>query len=81
MRIHFNGSPTATVGVEVELQIIDPVSEQLGSHAELMRVREVMKTGPSCARQRRVYADTGDFTRVVDSVVRELRDSVPVAGD
>ena len=46
-----------------------------------MRVREIMKTGPSCARQRRVYADTGDFTRVVDSVVRELRDSVPVAGD
>jgi len=63
------------------IESLEPVSEQLGSHAELMRVREVMKTGPSCARQWRVYADTGDFTRVVDSVVRELRDSVPVAGD
>ncbi len=56
---------------------LEPVSERLGSHAELMRVGEIVKTGPSCVRQRRVYADTGDFTRVVDSVVRELRDSVP----
>ena len=59
------------------LEALEPVSKRLGSHAELMRVREIMKAGPSYARQRQVYADTGDFTRVVDSVVRELRDSVP----
>ena len=59
------------------LEALEPVSQRLGSHAELMRVRESMKAGPSCDRQRQVYADTGDFTRVVDSVVRELRDSVP----
>ena len=33
MRIHFNGSPTATVGVEVELQIIDPETKNLVSGA------------------------------------------------
>ena len=60
------------------IETLAPVSKRLGSHAELMRVRGIMKTGPSCARQRQVYADSGDFTRVVDSVVRELRDSVPM---
>ena len=61
------------------IESIEPVSKRLGSHTELMRVRDLMKTGPSYARQRRVYADTGDFRQVVDSVVSELRDSVPVA--
>ena len=45
---------------------------------ELLRVREIMKTRASCARQGRIYADCGSFTQVVDSVVSELRDSVPV---
>ena len=60
------------------IESLEPVSERLGSHAALMRVREIMETGPSCARQRQVYADTGDFAQVVDLVVYELRDSVPV---
>ena len=60
------------------IEALAPVSERLGSHGELMRVSEIMKTGPSCVRQRQVYANTGDFTQVVDSVVRELRDSVPM---
>ena len=60
------------------IESLEPVSERLGSHAELMRVREILRTGPSCARQRQVYADGGSFTDVVNSVVRELRDSVPV---
>ena len=61
------------------IESLELVSERLGSHAELMRVCEIMKTGPSCARQRRVYADCGSFPQVVDSVVRALRDSVPDA--
>lgn len=59
------------------IESLEPVSKRPGSHAELMRVPEVMRTGPSYARQRQVYADTGDFTRVVQSFVTELRDSVP----
>ena len=43
------------------IESLEPVSERLGSHAALMRVREIMETGPSCVRQRQVYADTGDF--------------------
>ena len=59
------------------IESLEPVSKRPGSHAELMRVPEVMRTGPSYARQRQVYADTGDFPRVVQSFVTELRDSVP----
>ena len=60
------------------IEALEPVSRRLGSRAELMRVHEIMKTGPSYVRQRQVYAATGDFTQVVNSVVSELRDSVPV---
>jgi len=45
---------------------------------DLMGVREILGTGPSSARQRSAYADCGSFTQVVDSLVREWRDSVPV---
>ena len=55
---------------------IEPVAKRLGSHAELLRIRDIMRTGPSCVDQRRVYAETGDFARVVDSLVGALRTSV-----
>ena len=67
------------VGVDRLIELVEPVAKRLGSHAELLGVREMMTKGPSYARQRQVYADTGDFTQVVESVVRELRDSVPMA--
>ena len=59
------------------LESIEPASKRLGSHAELARIRDLLRTGPSCAAQRRVYADTGDFTQVVGSLVDALRTSVP----
>ena len=37
-----------SVGRLIELH--EPVSERLGSHAELMRAREIIKTGPGCVR-------------------------------
>ena len=97
VRIHFNGSSGPTLGVEVELQIIDDeerlgafsesvdgllkslesVPKWLGSHAELLRIRQMMVKGPSCASQRQVYAEAGDYRQVVGSVVDELRQSVP----
>lgn len=42
MRIQFNGSPNPTVGVEVELQIIDPETKNLVSGASriLERVKD-----------------------------------------
>ena len=58
------------------VETLEAVAKRLGSHAELMRIRDMMQAGPSCALQRRMYAETGDFTHVVDSVVDALRTSV-----
>ena len=66
-------------GIDRLIGSLESVSRRLGCHAELMRVRDMMTKGPSYARQRQVYAETGDFRQVVSSVVRELRESVPVA--
>ena len=57
------------------LESIEPVSKRLGSHGELAGIRDLMRTGPSCADQRRVYAETGDFTKVVGTLVDGLRTS------
>ena len=48
MRIHFNGSPRSTVGVEVELQIIDPETKNLVSVAPriLERVKDSTHVKP-----------------------------------
>ncbi len=61
------------------IETLEPVSKRLGSHAELLRVRRMMRSGPSYARQQRVHAETGDFAQVVEATVRELRDSVSSA--
>ena len=48
MRIHFNGSPNPKVGVEVELQIIDPETKNLVSGASriLERVQDINRVKP-----------------------------------
>ena len=74
-----DGNVSLGDGIDRLLESLEPVSSRLGCHTDLMRVRELMTTGPSYLRQRQVYADTGDFRQVVASVVNELRDSVPVS--
>ena len=56
---------------------LEPTAERLGCSAELASVSDVVAGGASYQRQRRVAETTdGDLVAVVDSVVRELRDSV-----
>jgi carboxylate-amine ligase len=52
---------------------LEPVAARLGCADELRSVDDVVRTGASYQRQRRVAAETaGDLVAVVDSVVREL---------
>ncbi len=60
------------------LETLSPVAKRLGSYSELMRIRDIMKIGPSYKRQRRIYQETGDFKQVVEALVRELRENKPV---
>jgi glutamate---cysteine ligase / carboxylate-amine ligase len=52
---------------------LEPVASRLGCADELRDVEEIVRTGASYQRQRRVAAETGgDLVAVVDSVVGEL---------
>ena len=56
---------------------LGPVADRLGCSAELASVLDVPRRGGSYQRQRAVAAEhEGDLVAVVDSVVRELRDSL-----
>ncbi len=59
------------------LRRLEPVAERLGCSEELAAVAEIPRHGASYQRQRRVAeGSSGDLVAVVDSVVRELRDSL-----
>lgn len=56
---------------------LEPVAERLGCGAELASVADIPARGASYQRQRAVAdATDGDLVAVVDSVVRELRESL-----
>ncbi|MQW76047.1 glutamate--cysteine ligase [Nocardioides sp. dk4132] len=56
---------------------LEPTAARLGCSAELASVAEIPARGASYQRQRAVAARTGgDLVAVVDSVVRELRESL-----
>lgn len=59
------------------LDRLAPVADLLGCADELAAVADIPRRGASYQRQRAVSAETdGDLVAVVDSVVRELRDSL-----
>ena len=62
--------------VEALLESLGPVADRLGSRRELDRVGAILRNGPSYRRQLRLYEETGRFTAVVESLVREFRESV-----
>lgn len=64
--------------IEQWLETLTPVSKRLGSHSELMYVQQMMKMGPSYRRQRQVYKETGDYRQVMDALVKELRENLPI---
>lgn len=63
------------LGDEIErlLETLDPVAARLGSRNELAHIRTIMREGPSYLRQRRLYEESGQFTAVMESLVREFR--------
>ena len=55
---------------------VAPVSRRLGCADELAGIRGILARGPSHVRQRRVYGETQDFKKVMESLVREFRESI-----
>ena len=55
---------------------VAPVARRLGCADELAGLRGILAGGPSHVRQRRVYGETQDFEKVMESLVREFRESI-----
>jgi len=45
----------------------------------MMRIREIMEVGPSYKRQRKIFEKTGDYKKVMEAVVQELRENKKIA--
>jgi carboxylate-amine ligase len=58
---------------------LEPASHRLGCYDELMGINRILDRGTSSTRQREVYAETKDLSRVVDSLVDEMRTGKPRA--
>ncbi|MFB3041453.1 MAG: carboxylate--amine ligase, partial [Candidatus Poribacteria bacterium] len=64
-----------TEAIDELLQILEPVSKRLGSYDDMMQIQEIMKVGPSYKRQRKIFEETGDYKKVMEAVVQELREN------
>lgn len=60
------------------LEFVDDVVDGLGSRAEMAIVKNIIANGTSADRQLQVYKETGDFKAVVDHLVKETQEGVPV---
>ena len=58
------------------LDFVSDVSEQLGTTQELVHIEKILQEGTAADRALRVYADTNDFTRVVDHMIEETEEGI-----
>jgi carboxylate-amine ligase len=68
---------------DVVYELVDdlaPIAERLECSKELLRAKEILDIGPSYKRQRSVAAAAdGDLRAVVDALVAEMRDNMPLS--
>ena len=62
--------------IEQLVEDVTPTAKRLGCAEELAGVRNMLQVGPSYRRQRKLHEETGDYRTVVESLVREFRESV-----
>ena len=86
-RIFFNSSPNPTLGVEVELQILDnetldklmPIAKILECESQLDALSEIAeKNDTPYQRQIRTYQQTNDFTDILKNAIIELKSGYEV---
>lgn len=59
------------------VQTLSPVAERLGCLEDLLRINDILDRGTSATRQREVFDETHDLSRVVDSLVEEMKTGHP----
>ncbi len=63
--------------LEKLVEDLKPVFDELGSTSQLPRIRQMIREGPSFARQRAVYRETGSLDSVVDYLIKEFEENRP----
>jgi carboxylate-amine ligase len=61
------------------LEFVDDVVDELGSRKDVYYAREIMKHGTGADRQLRVFEETKDLRKVVDYIVEETQNGIPLA--
>lgn len=56
---------------------LEPTAERLGCLDELGGINSILDRGTSATRQREIFSQTHDLSRVVDSLVDEMRTGTP----
>ena len=56
---------------------LESIAERLGCRDDLLRVNDMLERGTSATRQREVFDETHDLSRVVDSLVEEFKSGKP----
>jgi len=69
--------PTPQLIDEV-LEFVDDVVDDLGSRAEIERVRDIVTMGTGADRQLGVYQETGELKAVVDHIMEETEHGLPL---
>jgi carboxylate-amine ligase len=59
------------------VETLGPVAERLGCSEDLARINDILERGTSATRQREVFDETRDLSRVVDSLVEEMKTGTP----
>ncbi len=57
--------------IEELFELVDDVTDELGSRDELEHIRTILREGTSADRQIRKYQETGSLKAVVDMITEE----------
>lgn len=60
---------------------VEDVVDDLGSREQVDYIHTILEHGTSAERQLRTYAETGDIKAVVDQLIRETMEGVPMDAD
>jgi glutamate---cysteine ligase / carboxylate-amine ligase len=59
------------------LDRLEPIAERLGGLEDMRRINDMLDRGTSATRQREVFAETRDLSKVVDLLVEEMTTGSP----
>ena len=66
--IKFNSSPQPTIGVEIELQLVEPAFDSLGSTKYIKTMEKILNQDSGSTKQGKLYNSSNDFNYMLKSL-------------